>query len=89
MGLSRANEEYPWSLKTKLQHDSPALLFGYGKKKLLNQKSTVAGANVTQEMARELGSEAAKAGKVLVIRSGVNTDELAMSMLKSNNCLRG
>jgi len=81
--LTRTDETYPIYLKQRLKSDSPAILFGCGNQKLLNQGGiAVVGSRHTSEedlaYSRRLGQTAAEQGYTLISGGARGVDETAM-----------
>lgn len=81
--FSRADDEYPWRLKTVLRGDSPALLYGCGDMSLLNKGglAVVGSRNVDDslvEYTMEIGRLAAAAGATIVSGGAKGIDQAAM-----------
>ncbi|SDR27968.1 Predicted Rossmann fold nucleotide-binding protein DprA/Smf involved in DNA uptake [Rhizobiales bacterium GAS113] len=80
---SSADADYPRRLKTRLQGDAPALLYGCGEMSLLETGGlAVIGSRNADDMAiadaRSVGRLAANAGKTLISGGARGTDQAAM-----------
>lgn len=81
--LTRSDVDYPSRLKQKLRTDSPAILFGCGNSKLLNQGGiAVVGARNANEsdlsFTRKLGAKSASQGFSIVSGGARGVDEASM-----------
>ena len=81
--MTRSDAEYPRRFKQRLGTDSPAVLFGCGNRKLLNDGGlAVVGSRNTSEsdlaFSRELGELAASKGYSIVSGGARGVDEAAM-----------
>jgi len=81
--ISRADKEYPVILKSKLEKNSPPILYGCGNKSLLSKGgiSVVGSRDVSVEdlaYTKQLGVKAAKAGFSIVSGGAKGVDQAAM-----------
>jgi predicted Rossmann fold nucleotide-binding protein DprA/Smf involved in DNA uptake len=81
--VSRADRAYPRRLKARLTEDSPALLYGCGKKEILDSGglAVVGSRNVDDaliEYSQEIGRLAASASRTLVSGGARGVDQAAM-----------
>lgn len=78
-----ADEDFPRRLKSRLGSRSPALLYGFGNRRLLNTDGVgvVGSRNLTDsgaDVAGELARAVAGAGRILVSGGARGTDQIAM-----------
>jgi len=81
--LTRSDADYPSRLKQKLRTDSPAILFGCGNSKLLNQGgiAVVGARNASDDdldFTRNLGAKSASQGFSIVSGGARGVDEASM-----------
>lgn len=93
--MSRADEFYPNRLKSRLKEHSPAILYGCGNLKLLDQGglAVVGSRNIDNELtiySQEIGKLSAQAGKMIISGGAKGVDNAAMySALKFGGSVCG
>lgn len=93
--MSRADEFYPNRLKSRLKEHSPAILYGCGNLKLLDQGglAVVGSRNIDNELtgySQEIGKLSAQAGRIIISGGAKGVDNAAMySALKFGGSVCG
>jgi len=77
--VMRSDPAYPRTLRKKLRHDCPAILFGCGDRMLLKQGGTVVAEPESLEHARAIGAKSTEEKKVLIVRGDTAHGRAAMA----------